>query len=353
MSCNGFCSVMRQSKRFQAQCPQVFPEGNRTFLSVWLCWAVQSWAAPWQKFREWRQTAKGLLVSVWEGRGGCDRWEGGTAQGWVSRAEMKNFGREPRELFLFQAAGWKQERWRGLDTRRGRSWVWSEGMEAAAAVGAPSTAPGGCTAGLALLSSGTEASLPCLAFPWSKQLPASGRSFTAHFPAAAAPGCHWAVARHRLWSVLAFPVGCPGIVPAGQTPSQGIPGLACPAAVTAHLETIMNLLSSSGCSNHWIIFPSSCFHPYAAKCHLADPSVLKPCIPSPFHVFLNNFPLHKTLAVHSTLSGTKLDTFMSSRLKSACFPCLHQDTLFSRALVISAGKCPQNNVQSKHFWGLI
>lgn len=138
-----------------------------------------------------------------------------------------------------------------------------------------------------------------------------------------------------------------------QTPSQGIPGLACPAAVTAHLETIMNLLSSSGCSNHWIIFPSSCFHPYAAKCHLADPSVLKPCSPSPFHVFLNNFPLHKTLAVHSTLSGTKLDTFMSSRLKSACFPCLHQDTLFSRALVISAGKCPQNNVQSKHFWGLI
>lgn len=23
--------MMRQSKRFQAQCPQVFPEGNRTF----------------------------------------------------------------------------------------------------------------------------------------------------------------------------------------------------------------------------------------------------------------------------------------------------------------------------------
>lgn len=51
----------------------------------------------------------------------------------------------------------------------------------------------------------------------------------------------------------------PGIVPAGQTPFQCIPGLACPAGVTAHLETIMNFLSSNGCSNHWINFPEFLF----------------------------------------------------------------------------------------------
>lgn len=60
-------------------------------------------------------------------------------------------------------------------------------------------------------------------------------------------------------SVLGAQEQIPGIVPAGQTPSQCIPGLACPASVTAHLEIMMNLLSSNGCSNRWINFPEFLF----------------------------------------------------------------------------------------------
>lgn len=171
------------------------------------------------------------------------------------QSRNEEFREGGNESCLLRAAGWNRKGALGWIPGQTGADPGLEAVEAAAAAG-------GCTAGSGLLSTGTGG---LSAF---SGLPSEANSFqprgdhstlpwgsSSRLPLVCGPDSDF----DRSPFVLGAQEQTPGIVPAGQAPSQRIPRLACPAGVTAHLETIMNLLSSNGCSNHWINFPEFLF----------------------------------------------------------------------------------------------
>lgn len=192
-----------------------------------------------------------LLVSVPEGRGDWADEGEARPQGSVGRAQMKNLGREAMRAVCYKLQGGiGKVVWAGSQERQD----WRERkLQQQSGLAQPHSR--------VRISEHRDWGLSAFS-----GLPPEAKSFQPRgdhctLPWGSSSSCHCPVGQTQtLIAVSPFVLGAqepiPGIVPAGQTPSQCIPS---PAGVTAHLETIMSLLSSNGCSNHWTNFPKFLF----------------------------------------------------------------------------------------------